>query len=64
MFLPCILSLSAKKKEREIISDVCNLLVNHVTAPIILQCKKVGGVFQGEIPPTSPYDIPKQILVS
>ena len=64
MFLPCILSLSVKKKERKIINDVCNLLVNQVTAPNILQCKKVGGVIQGEITPTSPNDIAKQILVS
>ena len=53
-----------EEKERKLISDVCNLLVNQVTAPFILQYKKVGGVIQGEITPTSPDDIAKQILVS
>ena len=64
MFFPCILSLSVKQKERKIISGVCNLLVNQVTAPIILQYKKVGGVIQGEITLTSPDDIAEHILVS
>ena len=64
MFLPCILSPSMKKKERNLIGDVCNLLVNQVTLQLFLQCKKVGGVIQGEITPCSPDDIAKQILVS
>ena len=64
MFLPCIFSPSMKKKERNIIGDVCNLLMNQITLQLFLQCKKVGGVIQGEITPTSPDDIAKQILVS
>ena len=62
--MPFILSPSMKKKERNIIGEVCNLLVNQVTLQLFLQCKKVGGVIQGVITPTSPDDIAKQILVS
>ena len=61
---PCIFSPSMQKKERNIIGDVCNLLVNQATLQLFLQCKKVGGVIQGEITPTSPDDIPEQILFS
>ena len=53
-----------KKKVRNIFDDVCNLLVNQVTLQLFLQYKKVVGVIQGEITPTSPDDIDKQILVS
>ena len=53
-----------KKKERNIIGDVCDLLVNQLRLQLFLQCKKVGGVIQGEITSTSPDDIAKQILVS
>ena len=63
VFALYIKSMRDEKREK-IISDVCNLLANQVTAPIILQYKKVGGVIQGEITPTSPDDIAKQILVS
>ena len=62
--LPCIFSPSMKKKKRNIIGDVCNLLVNQVMIQLFLQCKEVGGVIQGEITSTSPDDIAKQILVS
>ena len=53
-----------KEKERNIIGDVCNLLVNQVKLQLFLQCKKVGWVIQVEMTPTSPDDISKQILVS
>ena len=62
--LSCIFSPPMKKKERNIIGDVCNLLVNQVTLQSFLQCKKVGGVIQGEITPTSLDDIAMQILIS
>ena len=53
-----------KKEERKIFEEVCNLLVNQVIAHYFLHCKKVGGVIQGEITPTSPDNNAKQILVS
>ena len=38
--------------------------MNQVTTQFFLLCKKVGGVIQGQITPTSPEDIAKQTLVS
>ena len=45
--LSCIFSPPMKKKERNIIGDVCNLLVNQVTLQLFYNVKKWVGLFKG-----------------